>query len=93
MCKTGKDGHWRNGHEGKPRYGQALKAPRFVRLQADQIMEKSIATTDCTCHLQVQHNNIRFSKTTAVLGPAHSAVNWQEVEHSSRRSCELVSKI
>jgi len=39
-----------------------------------------LATTDCTCHLQMQHNNIRFSKTTAVLGLAHSAVNWQEVE-------------
>jgi hypothetical protein len=41
----------------------------------------------------MQHNIIRFSKTAAVLGSAHSAVNWQEVEHSSRRSCELVSKI
>jgi len=29
----------------------------------------------------------------AALGPAHSAVNWQEVEHCSRRCCELVSKI
>jgi hypothetical protein len=38
-----------------------------------------LATTDCTCYLQMQHN-IRFSKTTAVLGPAHSAINWQEVE-------------
>jgi hypothetical protein len=52
-----------------------------------------LATIDCTCRLQMQHNNIRFSKTAAVLGPAHSAVNWQEVEHSSGRSCELVSKI
>jgi hypothetical protein len=50
-----------------------------------------LTTTDCTCHLQMQHNNIRFPTTTAVLSPA-SAVNWQEVEHS-RRSCELVSKI
>jgi hypothetical protein len=41
----------------------------------------------------MQYNNIRFSKTTAVFGPAYSAVNWPEVEHSSRRSCELVSRI
>jgi len=48
-----------------------------------------LAIMDCTCHLQTQHNNILFSKTTAVLSPAHSAVNWQEW----KRSCELVSKI
>ena len=49
-----------------------------------------LATTDCTC--QIQHNNVQFSKMTAVLGPAHGAVNWQ-VEDSSRCTCELVSKV
>ena len=29
----------------------------------------------------------------AVLGPAHSTINWQEVEQPSRRNSELVSKI
>jgi hypothetical protein len=63
----------------------------FVRLQKtdQEICHSScLATTDCSCHLQIQHNNIRFSKTTAMLGPAHWAVNWQEVEHSSRGWCQ-----
>jgi hypothetical protein len=34
-----------------------------------------LAITDCTCHLQTQHKNILFSKTTAVLSLAYSAVN------------------
>ena len=40
---------------------------RFVRLRADRSWRKKychstyLATTDCTCHLQMQDNNIRFS--------------------------------
>jgi hypothetical protein len=73
-----------------------LSTPFDNLMNSDRAPGPASRPSSCTCTRRLRtarHTHTHMGRTSRAGEGMHSAVNWQEVEHFSRRSCELVSKI